>query len=76
MNQSSVSLINRFYLSEQTGPPLSQRTEPVRGSVEETLNMLLDEEADELCKARRYERKADRVDTRASTYSRKLKKMR
>ena len=37
-----------------------------------TLNMLLDEEADELCKARRYERRADRVDTRAATYSRNL----
>src|SRR6516165_7273531 len=29
----------------------------VRGSVEETLNALLDAEADRLCNARRYERK-------------------
>ena len=30
----------------------------VRGSVEETLNALLDAEADRLCNARRYERSA------------------
>jgi putative transposase len=44
----------------------------VRGTVEETLNALLDEEADELCQAQRYERSADRVDTRAGHYKRKL----
>jgi len=44
----------------------------VRGTVEETLNAMLDAEADELCQARRYERSADRVDTRASHYMRKL----
>ena len=33
--------------------------EIVRGSVEETLNTLLQKEADELCRARRYERKAE-----------------
>jgi len=31
-----------------------------RETVEETLNKLLDAEADELCKAGRYERSADR----------------
>jgi putative transposase len=46
--------------------------EIVRGSVEETLNTLLQKEADELCQARRYERKAERVSTRAGTYERKL----
>ena len=35
----------------------------VRGTVEETLNALLDAEADDLCQAQRYERSADRVDT-------------
>ncbi len=30
--------------------------EIVRGSVEETLNAMLQKEADELCQARRYER--------------------
>ncbi len=44
----------------------------VRQSVEETLNGLLDAEADRLCQAKRYERNADRVDTRAGSYARKL----
>ena len=47
-------------------------SEIVRGSVEETLNAMLQKEADELCQARRYERKAERVSTRAGTYERKL----
>ena len=46
--------------------------EVVRTSVEETLNGLLDAEADRLCQAKRYERTADRVDTRAGSYARKL----
>lgn len=46
--------------------------EVVRTSVEETLNGLLDAEADRLCGAERYERSADRVDTRAGSYERKL----
>jgi len=46
--------------------------EVVRSSVEETLNALLDAEADELTGAKRYERSADRVDTRAGSYKRKL----
>ena len=37
----------------------------VRGTVEETLNAMLDAEADALCGAQRYERSPDRVDTRA-----------
>ena len=44
----------------------------VRGTVEETLNTLLDEEADQLCRAQRYERSPDRIDTRAGHYKRKL----
>ena len=46
--------------------------EMVRGTVEETLNALLESEADELCGAARYERSPDRVDTRAGHYGRKL----
>ena len=46
--------------------------EVVRTSVEETLNGLLDAEADRLCQAKRYERTAERVDTRAGSYERKL----
>jgi putative transposase len=44
----------------------------VRASVEQTLNSLLDAEADELCGAKRYERSPERLDTRAGHYSRKL----
>ena len=39
-------------------------SEVVRQSVEETLNGLLDAEADTLCQARRYERNAERASTR------------
>lgn len=44
----------------------------VRDTVEETLNGLLDAEADRLCNAARYERTAARKDTRAGHYGRKL----
>ena len=46
--------------------------EMVRGTVEETLNKLLDAEADQLCNASRYQRTEDRRDTRAGHYKRKL----
>ena len=44
----------------------------VRQTVEQTLNSLLDAEADELCGAKRYERSAERIDTRSGHYTRKL----
>ncbi len=44
----------------------------VRQSVEETLNELLEAEADQLCGAGRYERSDARRDTRAGSYARKL----
>jgi len=46
--------------------------EVVRATVEETLNALLDAEADHLCGARRYERTEGRKDTRAGSYDRQL----
>ena len=46
--------------------------EVVRSSVEQTLNGLLDAEAEQICKAQRYERSAERVDSRAGHYERKL----
>ena len=46
--------------------------EIVRGTVEETLNAMLEAEADALCGAQRYERSPDRVDTRAGSYARSL----
>lgn len=49
--------------------------EIVRGSVQETLNALLDAEADRLCNARRYERTEQRKDTRAGSYGRSFHTM-
>jgi transposase-like protein len=46
--------------------------EVVRSTVEETLNGLLDAEADRLCRARKYERTEGRKDTRAGSYERHL----
>jgi putative transposase len=46
--------------------------EMVRKSVEETLNGLLDAEADAQCGAKRYERSPERLDTRSGHYERKL----
>ena len=50
----------------------SHLDEVVRGTVEETLNAMLDAEADEIGHAQRYEHSPDRVDTRAGSYKRKL----
>jgi transposase-like protein len=44
----------------------------VKGTVQETLNAMLDAEADVLCNAQRYERSTERKDTRAGSYRRKL----
>lgn len=44
----------------------------VRQSVEDTLNELLNAEADAICGASRYQRSPDRQDTRAGSYKRKL----
>jgi putative transposase len=44
----------------------------VRGTVEETLNALLEAEADRLCNAGRYERTEARRDFRSGSYERKL----
>jgi putative transposase len=47
--------------------------EVVRSTVEETLNAMLDVEADRLCRAERHERTEARKDTtRAGTYQRQL----
>ena len=44
----------------------------VRQSAEDTLNALLNAEADAICQASRYQRSPDRQDTRAGSYKRKL----
>ena len=46
--------------------------EVVRETVEQTLNGLLEAEADELCGAKRYARSPERLDTRAGHYDRQL----
>jgi putative transposase len=43
--------------------------EVVRSTVEETLNALLDAEADRLCEARKYERSEGRNDTHGGSLS-------
>jgi len=50
----------------------NQLGEMVRKTVEETLNSLLDAEADQITRAHRYERSEERQDTRAGHYTRKL----
>lgn len=54
------------------GQVRSHLDELVRTSVEETLNNLLEAEADALCGAKRYERSPERLDTRAGHYERQL----
>jgi transposase-like protein len=56
----------------EEGKIRSHVDEMVRSTVEQTLNAMLDAEADALCGAQRYERSAERVDTRAGHYERKL----
>lgn len=46
--------------------------EMVRSTVEDTLNNMLDAEADRLCNAEKYQRHEARTDTRAGHYQRKL----
>jgi len=46
--------------------------EMVRNTVEDTLNSMLDSEADRLCNAEKYQRNEARTDTRAGHYQRKL----
>jgi putative transposase len=62
---SNIIHLNEAELKNQLG-------ELVRGTVEETLNKLLDAEADKITNACRYERNSERLDTRAGHYTRKL----
>lgn len=62
---SNIIHLNESELKNQLG-------ELVRGTVEETLNKLLDAEADKITNASRYERSSERLDTRAGHYTRKL----
>jgi transposase-like protein len=51
---------------------INHLNEIVVETVEQTLNGLLEAEADRLCGAERYERSPNRLDTRAGSYERKL----
>jgi transposase-like protein len=62
---STIIQINEAQIKEHLG-------EIVRGTVQETLNSLLDEEAARLCNARRYERTELRRDRRSGHYTRTL----
>lgn len=64
-NLSNVIKINEAELQSHLG-------QMVRSTVEETLNDMLDAEADRLCNAKRYERTQSRADGRAGHYRRKL----
>jgi len=64
-NLSNVIKINEAEIQNHLG-------QMVRSTVEETLNNMLDAEADRLCNATRYERTETRTDGRAGHYKRKL----
>ena len=64
-NLSNVIKIDEAQVQQHLG-------EMVRATVEETLNAMLDAEADHLCNAQRYEHTEARTDQRAGHYKRKL----
>ena len=64
-NLSNVIKIDDGQIQQHLG-------EMVRSTVEETLNTMLDVEADQLCNARRYEHTEGRTAQRAGHYTRKL----
>ena len=68
--KNEKSIVGAIKINEkEIGDHLNQL---VRQSVEDTLNSLLDAEADAICNAGRYQRSPDRLDTRAGSYKRKL----
>ena len=71
MNDDSTKNLSKVIRIDE-GEIRGHLDEMVRDTVEETLNGLLDAEADEMCNAQHYERSPDRVDTRAGHYTRKL----
>jgi transposase-like protein len=64
-NLNNVIKIDEFQIKQHLG-------ELVRSAVEDTLNAMLDAQADQLCNASRYEHSESRIDTRAGFYSRKF----
>ena len=70
--QEDTAQSTKHAIRVDAGQLRSHIDEAVRSSVEETLNALLDAEADQICGASRYERSVERVDTRAGHYERQL----
>jgi len=70
MSDDTLAVLGALQVDE--GKLRGHVDEVVRSSVEETLNGLLDAEADHICRAQRYERSPDRVNGRAGHYERKL----
>jgi putative transposase len=65
MNTGKIIQIDEHLIQDQI-------TEVVKDTVEDTLNKMLDEEADVLCNAERYQRTDARKDTREGYYERGL----
>jgi putative transposase len=70
MNNDTPAALGALRVDE--GKLRNHVDEVVRSSVEETLNGLLDAEADHICRAQRYERSPERADSRAGHYERQL----
>jgi putative transposase len=65
MKSGNIIEINEEKIKDHLG-------EFVRGTVEETLNAMLEAEADAICNAQKYEHSPERKDTRAGHYERNL----
>jgi len=70
-NQGEVAKLSQVIQIDE-GKIQEHLGEVVRSTVEETLNAMLDAEADRLCRAERYEWTEARKDTRAGSYQRHL----
>jgi len=70
MSDDTLAVLGALHVDE--GKLKGHVDEVVRSSVEETLNGLLDAEADHICRAQGYERSPDRVDGRADHYEYKV----
>ncbi len=72
MQDSNKETLNDSIIKIDEKVVTNHLNEIVLETVEQTLNGLLEAEADQLCGAERYERSENRVDTRAGSYERKL----
>ena len=72
MNKDDHTLDSERIISIDESAVKDKLNEVVRDTVEETLNALLDQEAELLCNAKKYERTKGRRDTRAGHYQRSL----